>query len=112
MARPKTGPVERALARSIRAASWLEDADQGALEVLRVLARSIDQSVRAGKETRDHFQNMSRLIAGYRELGQTPFGRRQAGIENAREEDGADAELLRLVGGQTDQAKAGKSRGR
>jgi hypothetical protein len=75
MARPKTVPVERALARSIRAADWLEDADQGAIDLLRVLGRSIDQSVRAGKETRDHFQNMTRLIAGCRELGLTPFGR-------------------------------------
>lgn len=41
----------------------------------RVLGRSIDQSVRAGKETREHFQNMTRLIAECRELGLTPFGR-------------------------------------
>lgn len=94
--------VLRATNKAIKAAHWLTDADAGAIEVLRTLARNVDfLAENFGMGVEGKLDNVS--IPTYRayceQLGLTPLSRMK--LEVARAHDAVDADEAQ----QRDKAK-------
>jgi hypothetical protein len=99
--------VERKLSEAIAAATWLTGADEAAVMLARGMAEQLDALISPKQQkmigdTGGHASKVAYVAQTYRgiltELGLTPQGRRQLGIESGGEED----ELASVIRGHFD----------